>query len=178
MGAGSQFQIKTATEENLYLECEVKNSKVEIRINGRAAGEVEASGSAQGKFTSGLGTYGAMPGENLLELIFSEVGPAPTTTCNFLDKKDFSDKKPKVLRSIQPVNSDFAAKKYATRFVLESKGYYASLEPSFVKLAHMAKERYKDDEMVGQFMRSVRKNVMRAPSEQEAKKLLDDLLSK
>ncbi len=171
------FHLKTATVDNLNLKCTVKDSKVKIRINGENAGEIAASGGGEGGATSGLGTYGALPGENVLELLLSEVGPAPEVTCYFLDKKDFSDENPKVLYSIHLGKANFTAKKYATRFVLEAKGYYPSLEASFAKVAIIAKEKFQDDKTVGRFMQSIRKAVMRAAGEQEAKKILDDLLS-
>ncbi len=171
------FHLKTATVGNLYLACKVKDSKVKIQINEKGAGEIAASGSGQGRITSGLGVYGALPGENVLQLLLSEVGPAPEVSCDFLDMKNFSDKNPKVLHSIHLVKANFTAKKYATRLVLEAKGYYPSLEASFAKVASIAKEKFQDDETVGQFMWSLRRTVMRAASEQEAKKILDDLLS-
>ena len=170
------FHLKTTTVGNLYLKCTVKDSKVKVWMNGENAGEIAASGGGEGRFTSGLGTYGALPGENVLELLLSEVGSAPEVTCDFLDMKDFSDKNPKVLHSIHLVKANFPAKKHATRFVLETKGYYPSLEASFAKVANIAKEKFQDDETVGLFMRSIRKAVMRAASEQEAKKILSDLL--
>jgi hypothetical protein len=172
----SVLHLKTKTSNDLYLACEVREGEVTIKINGSNAGSGSAEGSAWIRIISGLGAYGALPGDNILELSLSSSNQPTEVKCDFTEKAEPFDEEKTILHSFQLHSKDFIEKKYAIPFILECRGYYASLEPLVAKAKELVVKMQKDPEVQAMYMRSLREAMARARDESAAKKQIEDFL--
>src|ERR1035437_1080664 len=151
----SVLHLKTKTSDDLYLACEVREGEVTIKINGSNGGSGSAEGSAWTRITSGLGTYGALPGDNILQLSLSSSNQTTEMKCEFIEKAEPFEKEKTILRSFQLHSKDFIEKKYAIPFILECRGYYASLEPLVTKAKELIVKMQKDPEVQAMYMETL-----------------------
>jgi hypothetical protein len=172
----SVLHLKTKTSDDLYLACEVREGEVTIKINGNNGGSGGAEGSAWTRITSGLGAYGALPGDNILELSLSSSNQPTEVKCDFTEKAEPSDKEKPILHSFQLHSKDFIEKKYAIPFILECRGYYASLEPLVAKAKELLVKMQEDPEVQAMYMQNLREAMARAQDESAAKKQVEDFL--
>lgn len=173
----SVLHLKTKTSNNLYLACKVREGEVTIKINGSNGGSGSAEGKAWVRITSGLGIYGALPGDNILELSISSSNQPTEVKCDFIEKVEPSENEEEtILHSFQLHSKDFIEKKYAIPFILECHGYYASLEPLVAKAKELVVKMQKDPEAQAMYMKTLRKAMARAQDESAAKKQVEDFL--
>jgi hypothetical protein len=173
----SVLHLKTKTSNDLYLACKVREGEVTVKINGSNGGSGSAEGNAWVRIISNLGIYGALPGDNILELSLSSSNQPTEVKCDFIEKVEPSENTEEtILHSFQLHSKDFIKRKYAIPFILECHGYYASLEPLVAKAKELVVKMQKDPEVQAMAMKSLRKAMARAQDESAAKKQVEDFL--
>lgn len=168
-----KMKIQVDEYEHLWLSCKITDMKAKILINNSHAGTGEGNGSIAADFGVNLGIYGALPGENELVIQGSNFIKTSEIKCEFQNQKSLGAEAMTV-KTITLKQKDFTDNSYNQKFLLVCKGYFPKLASDMKKFEELiTKAANGDKEVVEINVSSLRKLLVDAKDEKEAKKVID-----